>query len=546
MASKERIRVGSRKSELAVKQTQYVIDRLQKSHPKKKFEIRTMTTIGDRILNKSLPKIGEKSLFTRDLEDALENGEIDLIVHSLKDLPTTLPNGMIIGAVLTREDPRDALVLKQKFDKNTTLGDLPKGSVIGTSSLRRTAQLRRRFPDLTVCDIRGNLNTRLGKLDADDSKFSGIILAYAGLARMGWKSRINQKLEPSELLYAVGQGALAVECRAKDTEILEMLGSVMCDVKTACCVLAERSFLKTLGGGCSAPVAVVSEFNGKLRLDGAVWSLDGTTEIRDKISHPMDVEKGKTIDIIISTGIEDEPPRKKTRLNDTTTKALGIVNTIPAPVIDNTNFKKLSKGFDIKDLVEKHVSLVKDCPVKSSKLPKHENAELREKNNEEIVHANQLPTDIGLDFMGQCPFVNDDMKIAHAISDKCPIKSKFDQKDWTNIPTSSKCPFTSLLNASTESISHIISDSAHKANLSSQKITMNDVTEKCKQKTDQVNNNVNENVFCGIYQHSLPPHNRELYEKSRKLGQMLAEQLIEKGAWDVMKSAQSEIHAKPS
>ncbi|KAL9907825.1 porphobilinogen deaminase-like protein l(3)02640 isoform 1-T3 [Glossina fuscipes fuscipes] len=526
---------------LAVKQTQYVIDRLQKLHPKKTFEIRTMTTIGDRILNKSLPKIGEKSLFTRDLEDALENGDIDLIVHSLKDLPTTLPNGMIIGAVLTREDPRDALVLKQKFDKNTTLGDLPKGSVIGTSSLRRTAQLRRRFPDLTVCDIRGNLNTRLGKLDADDSKFAGIILAYAGLARMGWKSRINQKLEPSELLYAVGQGALAVECRAKDTEILEMLGSVMCDVKTACCVLAERSFLKTLGGGCSAPVAVVSEFNGKLRLDGAVWSLDGTTEIRDKISHPMDVEKGKTIDILINTGIEDEPPRKKTRLNDTTTNALGIGNITPTPVIDNTNFTKLSKGFDIKDLVEKHVSLVKDCPVKSSKLLK--NYENTEKNNEEIVHANQLPTDIGLDFMGQCPFVNNDMKIAHAISDKCPIKSKFDQKDWTNIPTSSKCPFTALLNASTD---HIISDSAHKANLSSQKITLNDVTEKCKLKTDQVNNDINENVFCGIYQHSLPPHNRELYEKSRKLGQMLAEQLIEKGAWDVMKSAQSEIHGKTS
>lgn len=150
-----------------------------------------MTTVGDRVLNKSLPKIGEKSLFTKDLEDALRTGGVDFVVHSLKDLPTQLPNGMTIGAVLEREDPRDALVLNKKFlGKN--LKTLPEGSMIGTSSLRRTAQIFRNYKNLNVCDIRGNLNTRLAKLDDADSKFSGIILANAGLGRMGWNHRVDQ------------------------------------------------------------------------------------------------------------------------------------------------------------------------------------------------------------------------------------------------------------------------------------------------------------------------------------------------------------------
>jgi hydroxymethylbilane synthase len=151
----------------------------------------TMTTMGDRVLNKSLPKIGEKSLFTKDLEDALRNGGVDFVVHSLKDLPTSLPVGMAIGAVLEREDPRDALVLNEDH-AGKTLQTLPKGSIIGTSSLRRSAQLARYYPHLVVCDIRGNLNTRLAKLDVAQSKFSGIILAQAGLVRMGWQKRISQ------------------------------------------------------------------------------------------------------------------------------------------------------------------------------------------------------------------------------------------------------------------------------------------------------------------------------------------------------------------
>lgn len=150
-----------------------------------------MTTMGDRVLNKSLPKIGEKSLFTKDLEEALTHGGVDFVVHSLKDLPTQLPMGMAIGAVLQRDDPRDALVLNNKFI-GSKLKTLPKGSVIGTSSLRRAAQLSRNYKHLKVIDIRGNLNTRLAKLDAPQSKFSGIILANAGLIRMGWSNRVSQ------------------------------------------------------------------------------------------------------------------------------------------------------------------------------------------------------------------------------------------------------------------------------------------------------------------------------------------------------------------
>jgi len=173
---------------------------------------------------------------------------------------------------------------------------------LGTSSLRRTAQIRRMYPHLTVCDIRGNLNTRLAKLDAADSKFSGIILAQAGLVRMGWMSRISQVLEPTDLLYAVGQGALAVECRANDNQVLTMLQKLMC-LNTTCRILAERSFLKTLGGGCSAPVAVWSILKGEplngnsqevgLSLTGAVWSLDGAIEIRNNLACALNEQKSE-------------------------------------------------------------------------------------------------------------------------------------------------------------------------------------------------------------------------------------------------------------
>lgn len=281
-SSKEKIRVGSRKSELALIQTKHVIKRLQDIYPDIKFEIITMSTTGDKILDKPLPKIGEKSLFTKELEIALEQKIVDFVVHSLKDLPTLLPSGMCIGAILEREDPEDSVVMNPKYvDK--TLETLPKGSVIGTSSLRRTAQLTHKYPHLKVSDIRGNLNTRLRKLDEGDA-YQAIVLASAGLIRMGWEKRISQRLPESEILYAVGQGALAVECGEDDTRILKLLEPLH-HAPTAFRILAERAFLRTLGGGCSAPVAASSSLNGHtLSLTGAVWNLDGSCTVKQSKS----------------------------------------------------------------------------------------------------------------------------------------------------------------------------------------------------------------------------------------------------------------------
>ncbi|XP_054000836.1 porphobilinogen deaminase [Hylaeus anthracinus] len=292
------IRVGSRKSELALIQTRYVIDCLKEYHPSKEFEIVTMSTKGDKILDKPLPKIGEKSLFTEELELALENGHVDFLVHSLKDLPTALPEGMVLGAILKREDPRDAVVMSKKY-KGKTLATLPEGSVIGTSSLRRSAQLARNMKHLKVESIRGNLNTRLKKLDDENGPFAAIILAAAGLKRMKWDDRISQLLEPEEVLYAVGQGALGVECRESDWKILSLLEPLY-DVNTTLRCVCERSFLKTLGGGCSAPVAVSSILAEKqLTITGAVWSLDGQKLVKNTFKNMLYIPDD-----------DGEPPKK--------------------------------------------------------------------------------------------------------------------------------------------------------------------------------------------------------------------------------------------
>ncbi|XP_070761848.1 porphobilinogen deaminase-like isoform X2 [Enoplosus armatus] len=235
-----------------------------------------MSTTGDKILDTALSKIGEKSLFTKELENALERNEVDLVVHSLKDLPTTLPPGFTIGSVLKRENPHDAVVLHPKH-AGKTLDTLPEKSVIGTSSLRRAAQLKKRFPHLDFKDIRGNLNTRLKKLDEKED-FAAIILAAAGLKRMGWERRISQILGPEDCMYA---GALAVEVRARDTDILEMV-SVLHDPDTVLRCIAERAFLRHLEGGCSVPVAVHTMVkDSQLYLTGAVYSLDGSDSLKE-------------------------------------------------------------------------------------------------------------------------------------------------------------------------------------------------------------------------------------------------------------------------
>ncbi|XP_069470489.1 porphobilinogen deaminase isoform X4 [Ambystoma mexicanum] len=280
------IRVGTRKSQLARIQTDSVVEMLTERFPGAQFEIVAMSTTGDKILDTALSKIGEKSLFTKELETALERNEVDLVVHSLKDLPTTLPLGFTIGAICKRESPHDAVVFHPS-NAGKTLSSLAEKSVIGTSSLRRAAQLKKRFAHLDFRDIRGNLNTRLRKLD-ENNEFSAIILAAAGLRRMGWESRIGQVLNPEECMYAVGQGALAVEVRSKDQDILSMV-SALHHPETVLRCIAERAFMRQLEGGCSVPVAVNSTVKDfQLYLTGAVYSLDGSESLKETMQTGVD------------------------------------------------------------------------------------------------------------------------------------------------------------------------------------------------------------------------------------------------------------------
>jgi hydroxymethylbilane synthase len=275
------IRIGSRKSQLALVQTYWVKEQLQKSFPNITFEVHTMSTQGDKILDVALAKIGDKGLFTKELELGMLNGEIDFAVHSLKDLPTRLPDGLVLAAITTRENPADALVVHQKY-KDRQIDTLPAGAVIGTSSLRRLAQLRHRFPQYTFKDVRGNLNTRLAKLDAGE--FDALILAVAGLQRLGMGDRIHQILPPEVSLHAVGQGALGIECRAQDTELISLLQAIEHPETRDRC-LAERAFLRELEGGCQVPIGVNTEVNNsELTITGLVASVDGQKLVKDTIT----------------------------------------------------------------------------------------------------------------------------------------------------------------------------------------------------------------------------------------------------------------------
>ena len=261
------IRIGSRDSQLAMVQTEKVIELLEKHHSNEDvdFEIISMKTIGDQILDRALAKVGEKNLFTKELEIALKNEKVDLIVHSLKDLPTTLADDFEIGAILKRESPFDAVILRRDLQNKQikSLQDLTVGSKVGTSSLRRVAQLKRKYPHIEFESIRGNLNTRLRKLD-ENGNFDAIVLAEAGVARLGWSDRISFTLDPGvdSCCYAVGQGALAVELRRGDNRVLKLLKPLN-DPQTLCCCLAERAFLKGLDGGCSTPVGVATLVTNK-------------------------------------------------------------------------------------------------------------------------------------------------------------------------------------------------------------------------------------------------------------------------------------------
>lgn len=281
------IRIASRGSELALWQSRAVEAALHAADPSVSTEIQVVKTLGDRILDVPLAKIGDKGLFTKELDHALLNGDADLAVHSLKDVPTGLPEGLVVAAVSVREDPRDVVLTREGISLGS-LADLPTGARVGTSSLRRRAQLRAARSDVEVLDVRGNLNTRLAKLDA--GQYDAIILAAAGVLRLGWADRIACFLEPDAWLPAVGQGALAVVTRVDDATTRRRL-AVIHDAATAACTTAERALLRSLEGGCQVPIGALaraSEDGETVALDALVADLDGTTVLRAQESGPTD------------------------------------------------------------------------------------------------------------------------------------------------------------------------------------------------------------------------------------------------------------------
>ncbi len=277
----DQLRIASRRSQLAMVQTNWVKGELEKACPNIDISVEAMATQGDKILDVALAKIGDKGLFTKELEAQMLVGRADIAVHSLKDLPTNLPEGLILGCITKREDPADALVVNEKF-KEHQLNSLPEGSIVGTSSLRRLAQLRHHYPHLIFKDVRGNVITRLEKLDAGN--YDCLILAAAGLSRLGFGDRIHQLIPSDISLHAVGQGALGIECVKGKEDVLDII-KVLEHQETSQRCLAERSFLRELEGGCQVPIGVNSKLEGeKLILTGMVASLDGKKLIRDKAS----------------------------------------------------------------------------------------------------------------------------------------------------------------------------------------------------------------------------------------------------------------------
>ena len=275
------LRIASRRSQLAMVQTNWVKAELEKAHSGLTITVEAMATQGDKILDVALAKIGDKGLFTKELEAQMLVGRADIAVHSLKDLPTNLPEGLMLGCITEREDPADALVVNAK-NANHKLDTLPEGAVVGTSSLRRLAQLRHHYPHLSFKDVRGNVITRLEKLDSGD--YDCLILAAAGLERLGFGNRIHQIIPGDISLHAVGQGALGIECVEDKPEVLEII-KVLEHTTTSRRCLAERAFLRELEGGCQVPIGVNSQVNNEdLTLTGMVASLDGKRLIRDEAS----------------------------------------------------------------------------------------------------------------------------------------------------------------------------------------------------------------------------------------------------------------------
>ncbi|WP_100399791.1 hydroxymethylbilane synthase [Bacillus sp. FJAT-44742] len=286
-----KIVIGSRKSNLALKQTEWVINELKKYNLPYEFEIKKIVTKGDKILDVTLSKVGGKGLFVKEIEQAMRDKEIDLAVHSLKDMPGELQEEFTIGAITNRVDPRDVLISNDhiRFD------DLEPGSIVGTSSLRRSAQILARRPDLKVQWIRGNIETRLRKLREEN--FDAIILAAAGLERMGWENEmITEFLEPDVCLPAVGQGALGIECRKDDQEVIDLLQHIH-EEGVAKRVLAERAFLQSVEGGCQVPIAGYATLNenGEILLSALVGEPDGSVILQETETGTDPEKLGKAV-----------------------------------------------------------------------------------------------------------------------------------------------------------------------------------------------------------------------------------------------------------
>lgn len=307
-----KIIVGSRKSKLALTQTNWVIQQLKNLDATFEFEVKEIVTKGDRILDVTLSKVGGKGLFVKEIEQAMIDKEIDIAVHSMKDMPAVLPEGLTIGSIPVREDHRDVLISKN----HVQLEDLPAGAKIGTSSLRRAAQLLVERPDLEIKWIRGNIDTRLAKLETEE--YDAIILAAAGLFRMGWaKEVISQFLSTEICLPAVGQGALSIECREDDQEVRDLLAKFTCE-NTDLAVRAERSFLNKMEGGCQVPIAGYAFINDEkeIVLTVLVASPDGTIIYKEEVKGTDPEELGTiAANLLIERGAKELIDKVKEELD---------------------------------------------------------------------------------------------------------------------------------------------------------------------------------------------------------------------------------------
>ena len=253
--------VGSRRSKLALTQSKQFIDKLKAIDPSLEIEIKEIVTKGDRIVNQQLSKVGGKGLFVKEIQNELFNNDIDMAIHSLKDVPSIIPEGLTLGCIPDREIPFDAYIAKN----HVPLEELPKDSIVGTSSLRRGAQILSKYPHLKIKWIRGNIDTRLNKLETED--YDAIILAAAGLKRMGWSDDVvTTYLDKDTLLPAIGQGALGIECRSNDIELLELLQKVH-NNEVANCVSAERTFLAAMDGSCQVPIGGYANYNNNNEIE---------------------------------------------------------------------------------------------------------------------------------------------------------------------------------------------------------------------------------------------------------------------------------------